>query len=502
MIAPDRPTANEPETSTPTPNETATGASALVRRVRCLVPRMADLPRLDPSRPDRLTADGYRVGALEAARMATLLRRPVTAEGRALVRELVELTLLHEARRTRAYRADALRSLEATVAALAADLLVGWLNMKAAEGFIYRATDNREFSETRASSRHFDKLVGVRSADDDWQPGLWVELGLVEQTDPYVVERGQRSRRYRLTSKGLDITREHGITPETAARHFRATFDRSRHVVVRKAKVWDGSGQAQGKLIDRKNMPQTEALERNVALVREINTLSAGHEVVLGSVVLPSPYYVRSFGNGDRPGFDYDAGGRFICKSEINPQSMSGEARSRLLIDGEPVVELDVAACNLAIYYGMRGQQLGHDLDPYDLGILDRDVTKALIVAVLSLGRWPNQWPDTLREEHEKRMGRALGQAEFDMAKAAILARHPILANLDSSGIDWGVLQFREAEAMGAAMLDLLRRGVGVIPVHDSLIVPRSQEAAAREAMTRAFERECAFTPLLKIKGT
>lgn len=453
-------------------------------------------------RPDRLTQNGHCVGALEAARMASLLRAPVTDEGRALAGALVELTLAHEEGQERAYRDDTRRSLEATVAAVVADLLVGRLNA-AAQRFVHRATDNVEFSETRASSRHFDKLVGVRSDEDDWRPGLWVALGLVEQTDPYVVEikrpngrvlRERRSRRFRATHKLLVLAAQHGVAPETAGRHFRNVFDCSRHVVVRKAKVWDGSGEAQGKKMTRKEMPPTEALERNVALVREINALTAQHEFGFG----PAPWFVRAFGNGDRSGFDYRSGGRLIGKSEVDFQTMSGEARSRILIDGEPVVELDVGANNLSIFYSLMGQQLSHDPDPYDLGVLDRDVIEALIVAVLSLGHWPrrNRWPEALREKHETRLGVVLGKFELEAARAAILARHPILADLDGSGIDWGVLQFRESEALIAAMLDLLRRGVAALPVHDSLIIPRGQEALARGALTAVFERECGFTPL------
>lgn len=458
----------------------------------------------DASPPNRLTKDGHRVRTLEAARMAALLRTPLTDEGRSLAEELVELTLAHEEGRERAYKADALASLAATVAAVVADLLVGQLNA-AAEGFIHRATDNGEFSETRASSRHFDKLVGVRSDEDDWRPGLWVGLGLVEQTDPYVVEierpngrtvRERRSRRFRATGKLLDLAARHGVAPETAGRHFRNVFDRSRHVVVRKAKVWDGSGEPQGKKMTRKEMPQTEALERNVVLVREINALTAQHEFGFG----PAPWFVRSFGNGDRPGFDYRSGGRLVCKSEIDFQTMSGRDRSRLLIDGAVVVEIDVGASHPSIFYALMGQQLAHDPDPYDLGVLDRDAIKALIVAALSLGRWPGRWPNALREKHEGRLGRTLGEAELKAAKAAILARHPLLAGLDASGVDWSVLQFKESEALIAAMLDLLRRGIAALPVHDSLIVSRGQETLAREALTVAFERECGFTPLLKVK--
>ena len=81
----------------------------------------------------------------------------------------------------------------------------------------------------------------------------------------------------------------------------------------------------------------------------------------------------------------------------------------------------------------------------------------------------------------------------------AILARHPILRGLERSRSDWAVLQFEEAEAMSAAVLDLCRDYDTVaLPVHDSLIVPRHKEGAAVHALSTAFEERFGFTPLLK----
>ena len=116
---------------------------------------------LDTLRLDQLTRDGHRIGTLEAARMASLLRASVTAEARALTDELVLLTTEHEAehgRRRRRHRPDALRSLMDTVAAFSADLIAARRNA-ASKGFCYRAADRAAFSATRATSRHFGKLA-------------------------------------------------------------------------------------------------------------------------------------------------------------------------------------------------------------------------------------------------------------------------------------------------------------------------------------------------------
>ncbi|WP_431285465.1 hypothetical protein ACQW02_11945 [Humitalea sp. 24SJ18S-53] len=62
-------------------------------------------------------------------------------------------------------------------------------------------------------------------------------------------------------------------------------------------------------------------------------------------------------------------------------------------------------------------------------------------------------------------------------------------------------LMWLEAEARTDAMRELREaHGVLALPVHDSLIVPRSAEAIARSVMVDAFERLARFTPVLAVK--
>ena len=68
--------------------------------------------------------------------------------------------------------------------------------------------------------------------------------------------------------------------------------------------------------------------------------------------------------------------------------------------------------------------------------------------------------------------------------REAVLARHPILRDL--GGITWARLQFVESLIMIAAMRSLNTGSIIALPVHDSLIVPRSARAQATEALLRA----------------
>lgn len=90
--------------------------------------------------------------------------------------------------------------------------------------------------------------------------------------------------------------------------------------------------------------------------------------------------------------------------------------------------------------------------------------------------------------------GRRLGCAKSDFATAdcifdCMASLYPPLA--DQVGMDAGVhLMMLECEIVRAACLDLSRKGIPVIPLHDALIVSATRAGAAEEAMeTASYEK-------------
>ena len=76
------------------------------------------------------------------------------------------------------------------------------------------------------------------------------------------------------------------------------------------------------------------------------------------------------------------------------------------------------------------------------------------------------------------------------LARRAGLLRYPFLARLPELGISTLDLQFHEAEILRLAMEELMaEHGVGFLPMHDALIVPRSHAELAREAIRGGFRR-------------
>jgi hypothetical protein len=183
-------------------------------------------------------------------------------------------------------------------------------------------------------------------------------------------------------------------------------------------------------------------------------------------------------------------------------QTMSKRERAGILLNGEPVSELDLGASHLSILSVLAGSPLDLAQDPYAIPGVDRAVAKRWVVATLGNGGPITRAPRGGAETFQGLDMRAI--------KAAILARHPVLeapasvvpAELaDRHGGAKFVLPHYlagiEAEAMTMAMRELREGGILSLPVHDSLIVPRSAEAQARAALVAAFEGLAGFTPRL-----
>ena len=196
--------------------------------------------------------------------------------------------------------------------------------------------------------------------------------------------------------------------------------------------------------------------------------------------------WTRIFNEGDRGDFAWDRGGRLYARpGDATYQSLSSAERGQLRLNGEAVVEIDIRASHLHIVYALRGQSLANqvrefdekgqfeEVDPYQVGDLPRAVVKTWVTVTLGAGEPPEKWPGKAVTDLKEDPGIDLkGYPPADVGQA-ILSRHPVLRDL--SGISWARLQFIESQAIVATMLQLMRdHRIPALPVHDSLIVPRS----------------------------
>ncbi len=198
------------------------------------------------------------------------------------------------------------------------------------------------------------------------------------------------------------------------------------------------------------------------AEVREINEFIEGHDLQHGV----HHGYRRIFNCGDAPDFAWNKGGRLYSQGE-SYQQLSQADRLKMLIDGEPVVEIDIRASFLTILHALRGRHLDLSRDPYAVAGLPRNVIKAWITMTLGHDRFHTRWPREIskdwQEEHPG--GEKLGKVHpVRKVQEAVLSALPVLADWPEQDLTCFDLMYLESEALSRTMLRLKRERARGLP--------------------------------------
>lgn len=199
-------------------------------------------------------------------------------------------------------------------------------------------------------------------------------------------------------------------------------------------------------------------------------------------------------------GAAFREGGRLSGGFWLEHGFSSERRRNAILIDGEPVAEIDFGQAGLRILYGIAGaraalasaEELSDDLysgiaaRAYDDQA--RDAVKSFVGALMNTA---DDWQALLKLQGfaAKIVGRTFDDPR-DVLKGAIIAvhrRHPAVAEFLPSEIGRQV-QKVESDVLVQVLLRLMNKGICGLPVHDAVLVrhDRAEEAAA--LMLRAFE--------------
>lgn len=201
----------------------------------------------------------------------------------------------------------------------------------------------------------------------------------------------------------------------------------------------------------------------------------------------------RIFSNGNTDGTAWNKGGRYYSLPGGHRYEAWGADRrcESIRLNGEEVVEVDLRASHLTLLHGLLMMPFDADDDPYAIDDWPRPVVKEWVAQALGASNpRPFQWSDDAEDSYEdERPGRWMG-GEFPIREvgASIVRRHPAFVDLKTCGLDTLDLQYHEAEILRSAMETLMLEGdIPVLPIHDALIVPRSQAEAAIEVLKGAF---------------
>jgi hypothetical protein len=293
-----------------------------------------------------------------------------------------------------------------------------------------------------------------------------------------------RAARYCPTARLLSLAAEHGMTPATLPSDFRQehspTAPRVPVLVERTALRRSRQGRPE---VYRDCPPHLAARYTDIAAdVGEANEFAAGFMV---AGCLPPRWkrvFTETFGLHGRW---YAAGAEGVY------QRLSKSDRRDITINGAAVSEIDIQASHLAILLATFGQPMPEG-DPYEVGGFDRQTVKAWITSTLGKGSPVRSWAASVEASIRTNDAGTVG--------AAVMARYPFLETpwerfqampeiATRSRLLTHCLMGLESSALSAAMASLRGQGVLALPMHDGLIVPRSAEGVATEAMRVAFRR-------------
>ena len=401
---------------------------------------------------------------------APLMGKPISDQGRAVVARLHDAITTHErASGVRKYeRRKTREQFNTAIGAFAADLLLAQGHKKA-KGWIQRslrdeAFDNGPVSRTQARA----VIKGLVAA------GLMLHVeGYAHMTafgpSHYV------SPKLRAEPAMLKLAQECGVHADEVEQHFTMGPPKDL-VIVKGTSAYDGRNKIKGKVL------KVKAPERLWNEMQELNSFLEDFTLEQGTGQPMHRGFFRVYNNGDRRGFEFDAGGRLYSVGEESYQNLPSEERLKLTITGEAVAEVDVCASFITILYAMH--KLHFEGDPYiipGLGSEGRQAVKMFVAATIGNGtpieRWSKKHITDFFEDTGVRLRK---RWPLSLVAQATLEKHPILRKLNASikgrKRDWSDLMWIESQAILKTMLDLKRNyQVPRYPVHDSLIVPQAQ---------------------------
>lgn len=269
---------------------------------------------------------------------------------------------------------------------------------------------------------------------------------------------------------------------------------------LRAASIRDGKWKARGRLmrVDYKD-PRVVA---EAARIRALNSFIETHAITGSKEFQPLEIALyRSFNQGDHTGHSYRLGGRIYDNGE-SYQQMKDKERSLIRINDEPVVEIDISACFLTIAYALTGTPLPSEDKPYHGPDLPRDITKAWVNMTLSHARFHSRWPKEVKEKLEKKGYTNLSKTHpIRSVEKEIRSKLPIMANWPDAPISWPEFFYEESEIMMEAMERLMVLGIVSLPIHDSLLIPRSRLEQGITAIKDSFFDRLGLIPNVEPKS-
>ena len=436
-----------------------------------------------------------RAREFDDALYAALDCRAQSDQARSLVDAVVTLVTEHE--RTAGSRTNGRNKKIVDLRLTAEGFLADLLRAQAApqsHGYVYRPVRPANFTAGAIGYRVFKAVTEAMIAGglletykgwQSWSDGFDARVPLIS-----------KATRFRATQRLLAMSAEHGIPPAEFHLHFLLPLPEN--PLQLRATSWVNSAgrKISGRIMRYEPNDATRATEHSL---KELNAFLDTCDLRRGV----HRGYIRIFNNGDDPAFKWNMGGRLYSYGEGNYQQMSREERLRMSLNLEPVCEIDIRASYLTIFHAWFGEQLDPERDPYDiLGAEHRDLVKMWVTASFGNNAPITKWPKEIRKSYLEKTGKTISK-KHSAAKvgAKVMAIYPLLARLGETAnghkCGWAELMYIESRAVFHTMLELMRRNVPSLAVHDSILVPIHKHLLASEALRHFYKAFAKAEPVL-----
>lgn len=326
------------------------------------------------------------------------------------------------------------------------------------------------------TSRHYDQRGGkyreplytyrlVVSQVDLLEAGGWINH---DRTPP-----GRRGRQSSLQARPELIERFAQVVDQDALR-----LTTLREVIRLKDRA--------GNLIDYHDNRRTIRMRRGVEELNEAISGAGLHPSVSAPVV-------RIFTEG------FDRNGRLYAMGN-SWQNMKAEARKQIIIAGEAVVELDFKTMHPALLYARMGAVMPSDC--YAIDGFHRDLVKRGLLILINArnevsARMAIATTDAM-ELHAPSGSQAAYRKAHELIQAIKRVHHPIAYTFHQ---DMGLQLMAEDAAIAAEVVAvMLAKGIVVLPIHDSFLVPASKARELESAMIEAAQKVAKVTLMIVAK--
>ena len=151
--------------------------------------------------------------------------------------------------------------------------------------------------------------------------------------------------------------------------------------------------------------------------------------------------------------------------------------------------------------HGIKQQPLPTREDIYTIGNILREVVKMWFVICFDLGRFPRQWLKGKVKDLKENCPDYRKLMTAKVVERAVLEYFPFMADWSSGYISWSNLMFIESEIIIGTMLELMNdHNIPPLPVHDCIIVRKSDQELAIRILSEQFYKQTGLVPKLKIK--